>query len=87
MEAGKWSFYHEMPVLANAFWKSFWDSTPPTLTQEAEAAIKFSLSIGGLNRYFIQGMVDEIDLSKKVHRLSLEYARGILPQIWEQEGF
>lgn len=37
---------------------------------------------GVINRYFIQGMVDEIDLSKKVHRTSLEYAKGILPQVW-----
>ncbi|KAJ5543307.1 hypothetical protein N7535_005735 [Penicillium sp. DV-2018c] len=84
MEAGKWSFYDEMPVLANAFWESLWANTPPSLKQEeAETAVKVSLSIGVLNRYFVQGMVDEIDLSKKTHRLSLEYARGILPRIWE----
>ncbi|KAJ5143917.1 uncharacterized protein N7515_002704 [Penicillium bovifimosum] len=84
MEAGKWSFYHEMPVLANAFWGSLWANTPPSLKrEEAQTAIKVSLGIGVLNRYFIHGMVDKIDLSKKVHRLSLEYARGILPRIWE----
>ncbi|RMD41776.1 hypothetical protein DV735_g3346, partial [Chaetothyriales sp. CBS 134920] len=46
--------------------------------QQTEA----SLSIGIIQRYFIQGMVDEIDLSKKVHRSSLEYAKGILPEFW-----
>lgn len=30
-------------------------------------------------------MMDEIDLSKKVHRLSLEYAKGILPQVWKKD--
>ncbi|OQD77797.1 hypothetical protein PENDEC_c002G06157 [Penicillium decumbens] len=84
MEAGKWSLYHEMPVLANAFWESLWANIPPSLKrEEAEKAVKVSLSIGVLNRYFIEGMVDEIDLSKRVHRESLEYAKGILPRIWE----
>lgn len=84
MEAGKWSFYNEMPVLANAFWDSLWANTPPSLKRaESETAVKVSLSIGVLNRYFIDGMMDEIDMSKRVHRLSLEYARGILPRVWE----
>lgn len=85
MEAGKWSFYSDMPVLADAFWESLWANTPPGLKrgEESEAAVKVSLCIGVLNRYFVRGMVDEIDLSKRDHCLSLEYAKGILPRAWE----
>lgn len=51
MEDGKWSFYEEMPVLASAFWNSLWSNTPPSLKlEEAETAVKVSLSIGVINR-------------------------------------
>lgn len=41
-----------------AFWESLWANTPPSLKKggEAEAAVKVSLSIGVLNRYFVRGM-------------------------------
>jgi len=93
MEDGKWSFY-DMPsedspgrtvreVLEHTFWESLWTNAPPSMKrEEAEKAVKVSLSIGIINRYFIQGMMDEIDMSRRVHRLSLEYARGILPHVW-----
>ena len=73
-------------VLEDTFWESMWASTPPSLLgrrEDVEQAVKVSLSVGIINRYFIQGMMDEIDLSKSVHRRSLEYARGILPQVWK----
>lgn len=96
MENGKWSFYDTVvdrgsreahtirQVLENTFWESLWANTPPGLKKtDAEQAVMVSLSVGVINRYFIQGMVDEIDLSKSVHRISLEYAKGILPQVWK----
>ncbi|KAI9696667.1 MAG: hypothetical protein M1820_008041 [Bogoriella megaspora] len=94
MEQGKWSFYNQKAdghrgrtireVLEIAFWDSLWSSVSPELQrQDLEAAIGVALSIGVINRYFIRGMMDEIDLSDKVHRLSLEYAKGILPAIWD----
>ncbi|KAJ5622619.1 hypothetical protein N7528_005851 [Penicillium herquei] len=84
MEDSRWSFYEEMPLLADAFWGSLWANVPSHLKEvEMEKAMKVSLSIGILNRYFIRGMVDEIDLTDQVHCRSLEYARGILPQIWK----
>lgn len=43
MEGGKWSFYHEMPVLADAFWGSLWAHVPQSLRQEkAEMAVRVS---------------------------------------------
>jgi Phosphotransferase enzyme family len=97
MEDGKWSFY-DMPaedspgrsvreVLECTFWDSLWVNAPLSLKREkAEKAVKISLSIGIINRYFIQGMMDEIDMSRNAHRLSLEYVRGILPQVWKWNG-
>ncbi|KAK3933945.1 hypothetical protein QBC46DRAFT_429804 [Diplogelasinospora grovesii] len=96
MEDGKWSFY-DMPaaedfqpsrsvreVLECTFWDSLWGNAPPSLKRDkAERAVKISLSIGIINRYFIQGMMDEIDMSRNAHRLSLEYVRRILPQVWK----
>lgn len=80
MEDGKWDFYDERPILEKVFWDTLWENTPEGLRREnAETGVKVALSIGVINRYFVAGMIDEIDLSKKVHRLSLEYARGILP--------
>ncbi|KAJ5715263.1 uncharacterized protein N7483_012444 [Penicillium malachiteum] len=34
MEDGKWAFYKEMPVLANAFWSCLWANLPPILQRE-----------------------------------------------------
>lgn len=83
MEDGKWAFYEERPILEKVFWDTLWDNTPGGLKKEnSETAVKVALSIGVINRYFVDGMIDEINLSKKVHRLSLEYARGILPAAW-----
>jgi hypothetical protein len=71
-------------VLETAFWESLWSNVSLELKEqraEMEAAVKVALSIGIINRYFIRGMIDKIDESIKVHRLSLEYARGILPAV------
>ena len=95
MEQGKWSFYNEKAdgysgqtvrdVLEVAFWDSLWSSISPEFQREnLEAAVKVSLCMGAINRYFVRGMmdeIDEIDESIKVHRLSLEYAKGVLPAV------
>ncbi|KAI9660983.1 MAG: hypothetical protein M1821_009310 [Bathelium mastoideum] len=93
MEQGKWSFHNQeadgyngqtvREVLETAFYASLWSNVSPELQrQDLEAAVKVALSIGIINRYFIRGMMDEIDLTNNTHRLSLEYAKGILPTIW-----
>ncbi|KAG8162696.1 hypothetical protein KVR01_007174 [Diaporthe batatas] len=99
MENGKWSFYDTVldggpreantirQGLENTFWESLWANTPAGLKQtETEQAVMVSLSVGVINRYFIQGMVDEVDPSKSVHRMSLVYAKGILPQVWKAQS-
>ncbi|KAF1952623.1 hypothetical protein CC80DRAFT_495152 [Byssothecium circinans] len=96
MNDGKWSFHDQAAagypgqtvrgVLETAFWDSLWSSVSQELKEkreELEAAVRVALSIGTINRYFIRGMMDKIDESIKVHRLSLEYARGILPAVWK----
>ena len=93
MERGKWSFHNQeadgchgqtvREVLEAAFWDSLWSSVSPELhRQDLRAAVKVALSIGVINRYFIRGMINEIDQTDSVHRLSLEYAKGILPAVW-----
>ena len=92
MEQGKWSFFNQEAeqysgrtirnVLEVAFWDSLWSCISPDFQRrDLEAAIQVALSIGVINRYFIRGMIDEIDESKKVHRVSMEYAKGILPAV------
>lgn len=84
MEGGKWAFHEQAPLLEKAFWDTPWANTPARVKKvEAETAVKVALSIGAINRYFVDGMMDNIDVSKKIHRLSLEYAKGILPRVWE----
>lgn len=96
MNDGKWSFYDQAAagypgqtvhgVLETAFWDSMWSNVAPELKEkqeELEAGVRVALSIGVINRYFVRGMMDKIDESIKVHRLSLEYARGILPAVWK----
>ena len=98
MEEGTWSFHNQeadgyhgqtiRQVLEAAFWDSLWSSVSPELQhRDLEAAVKVALSIGIINRYFIRGMMDEIDMTNNTHRLSLEYAKGILPTIWDPASF
>ncbi|KAF2475897.1 uncharacterized protein BDR25DRAFT_160292, partial [Lindgomyces ingoldianus] len=57
-----------------AFWDSLWSNVSQELKEkreELDAAIRMALSIGVINRYFIRGMMDKVDESIKVHRLSL----------------
>ena len=98
MNDGKWFFYDQpatcypgktvRDVLETTFWDSLWANVSQEVKEkreELEVAVRVSLSIGVINRYFIRGMLDKIDESIKVHRLSLEYARGILPAVWNDQ--
>lgn len=90
MEDGHWSPY-SMPsgkqhpglsvceVLTKAFWDALWANTAPRLGRKVfEEAVGVALRVGIINRYFVRGMLDEVDLGKRVHVISLDYARGIL---------
>ncbi|CAF9933991.1 MAG: hypothetical protein ALECFALPRED_005811 [Alectoria fallacina] len=90
MEDGHWSPY-DMPagqehpglsvseVLTKAFWDALWASTAPGLgRRDFEEAVGVALRVGIINRYFVRGMLDEIDLAKRVHVISLDYAKEIL---------
>ena len=90
MEDGHWTPF-DMPageqypalsvseVLTKAFWDSWWANIAPGLKREdLEEAVGVALRVGIINRYFVRGMLDEIDLAKRVHVISLDYAREIL---------
>lgn len=92
MEGGKWYFYDQdadgypgrtvRQVLEAAFWDSLWSNVSPEVKREdCEAAVNVALRIGIINRYIDCGMIEEIDEAQKVHRLSLEYVKGILPAV------
>ena len=96
MNDGRWSFHDQAAtgypgqtvrgVLEKAFWDSMWSNVSQELKEkqdELEAAVRVALSIGVIHRYFVRGMMDKVDESIKVHRLSMEYARGILPAVWK----
>lgn len=90
MEDGHWSPYdspagEEHPglnvseVLTKAFWDALWAYTAPSMKREEfEEAVGVALRVGIINRYFVRGMLDEIDLTRRVHVISLDYAKGIL---------
>lgn len=90
MEDGHWSPYN-MPageqypglsvseILTKAFWDALWAYTAPSVRREEfEEAVGVALRVGIINRYFLRGMLDEIDLTKRVHVISLDYAKEIL---------
>lgn len=98
MERGKWSFYNQAAdgypgrtvreVLESAFWDSLWSNVSPDFRrQDCEAAVEIALGVGIINRYFVRGMIDDIDESQKIHRLSLEYVKGILPAVGSRRAF
>ena len=66
-------------VLTKSFWDSLWANIAPGLRREdLEEAVVVALRVGIINRYFVRGMLDEIDVGKRVHVISLDYAREIL---------
>ena len=90
MEDGHWSPYN-MPageqypglsvseVLTKAFWDALWAYTASSVKREEfEEALGVALRVGIINRYFVRGMLDEVDLTKRVHVISWDYAKGIL---------
>ncbi|KAJ8121050.1 hypothetical protein ONZ43_g2405 [Nemania bipapillata] len=95
MKNGTWHFYNKLAddepggpqtirqVLERTFWESLWANCAGTLERaEMEEAVMVAVSMSVINKYFTESMVSEIRLSKNAHRISLEYARGILPHIW-----
>lgn len=90
MEDGIWSLY-DMPagerypgksvhdVLAEAFWQTFCAGMGLVLMTHTHCkALGIATRLGVIRRYFLEEMLDEIDLEKKGQRTSMEYARGIL---------
>lgn len=90
MENDHWSPYN-MPageqhpglsvseVLTSAFWDSLWANAAPGLERKIfEEAVEVALRVGVINRYFVGGMLDEIDLENRMHVISLDYARETL---------
>ena len=90
MEAGHWTPF-DMPageqypglsvseVLTKVFRDSLWKNMAPGLRREdLEKAVGVALRVEIINRYLVRGMLDEIDLGKRVHVISLDYAREIL---------
>ena len=97
MDNGHWSPY-DMPageeypglsvskVLTKAFWDALWANTAPGLERNTfEEAVGIALRVGIINRYFVRGMLDDIDLEKRVHAVSLDYAREILLHLRDTE--
>lgn len=91
MVDGVWSFYNQQApgypgqtvreVLEQTFWSTLWATMSKELggrKEDIEEALQVAVDVGIVNRYFVEGMLDYVDLDKPVHRMSLEYARGIL---------
>ena len=89
MKDQKWSFFDQdagdgsgksvRNVLETAFWDTLWDALPPNMSrQKFEEAVMVALDIGIVNRYFVRGLLERVDLESEDHRISLEFARGIL---------
>ncbi|MCJ1269409.1 hypothetical protein MMC22_009301 [Lobaria immixta] len=89
MEDQKWRFFDQLAddgsgnsvrtVLETAFWNALWDALPPEMSkQKFEDAVMVALDIGIVNRYFVRGLLERVDLESEDHRISLEFARGIL---------
>lgn len=89
MKDRRWSFFDQgagdgsgksvKEVLETAFWDALWDALPPEMTRhELEEAVMVALDIGIVNRYFVRGLLECVDMESEDHRISLEFARGIL---------
>ena len=66
-------------VLETAFWDTFWESLPAHMTRSSlEEAMMVALEIGMINRYFVRGLLETLDLESQDHRISLAFARGLL---------
>lgn len=73
-------------VLTTAFWDSLWANAAPGLERKVlEEAVGVALRVGVINRYFVGGMLDEVDLENRMHVISLDYAREILQYLDKTE--
>ena len=74
-------------VLTSAFWDSLWANTASGWDRKvSEEAVGVAIRVGVINRYFVGGMLDEIDLENRMHVISLDYARGILLYLEDTGG-
>ena len=89
MKDQKWSFFDQpaedgsgrsvRDVLDTTFWDTLWGSVPPEMKrQEFEEAVMVAVDIGIVNRYFVRGLIESVNLENEDHRSSLGFARGIL---------
>ena len=89
MKDQKWSFFDQdagdgsgksvKDVLETAFWEKLWDALPREMSRHKyEEAVMVALDIGIVNRYFVRGLLESVDLENEDHRISLEFARGML---------
>lgn len=98
MENDHWSPY-DMPageqhpgrsvseVLTSAFWDALWANAAPGLEKNSLGeAVGVALRVGVINRYFVGGMLDEVNLENRMHVISLDYAREILQHLEKTGG-
>lgn len=98
MENDHWSPY-DMPagrqhpglsvseVLTSVFWDSLWGNAGPHLEKEVlDEAVGVALRVGVINRYFVRGMLDEIDLENRIHVIALNHASEILRYLEKTGG-
>ncbi|KAI9748976.1 MAG: hypothetical protein M4579_007059, partial [Chaenotheca gracillima] len=93
MKHQKWTFFDQpaygdglgtgqtvRDVLETAFWDTLWDALPPEMQsrEDLEEALMVAVDVGIVNRYFVRGLLETVDLETEDHRISLEFARGIL---------
>ena len=88
MNNQKWTFFDQPAgdgsgrsvrnVLETRFWESLWDAMPPGMgRQELAEAVTVALEIGIVDRYFVRGLLESVDLEREDHRIDLEWARGL----------
>jgi hypothetical protein len=66
-------------VLEEAFWEALWGASPPYMKDGGlREAVMVALDVGIVNRYFARGLLEGVDLGRDEHRISLEFARGLL---------
>jgi len=89
MKDQKWSFFDQpaedgcgrsaRDVLDTTFWDTLWGSVPLEMRrQEFEEVVMVAVDIGIINRYFVRGLVENVNLESDDHRSSLGFARGII---------
>lgn len=59
-------------VLETAFWDTVWVSVPLEMRRDGfEEAVTVAVDIGIFNRYFVRGLIEDVNLEGEDHRSSL----------------